>query len=120
MIPVGQQRFLQHISRVHLGQGGGKSIQVIKSRKALQIVAPKAVAESCLKAMDEILQNIRTQSVSMDRLPLKNVRTDMLEDLSRITNSLVEISEARQEVNMDGIPFSCKWTLANNRAFRLM
>lgn len=102
MIIVGNQRFLQQISRIHLGQGGGKAIQVIKSRKTLQIVAPKVVAESCLKALDETLQKIRTKTVTMDKLPVKTLSAEMLEELGRITNSLVEMNDVRQEVSTDG------------------
>lgn len=35
----------------------------------------------------------------MERLPVKNMSAEMLEELGRITNSLVEMNAARQEVN---------------------
>lgn len=98
MITVGNQRFLQLISRVQLGQGGGRSIQVIKPRRAIQILAPKAVAESCLKALDATLQKTRTKSFTLEKLDVKNLSSEMLEELGRITNSLVKLNEARQEV----------------------
>ncbi|KAJ4386675.1 hypothetical protein N0V93_009573 [Gnomoniopsis smithogilvyi] len=103
LLTLGSQRFLQQVSRVHLGQGGGRSIQVIKSRKAIQIFAPKTVAESCLKMMDEKLQQIRTKSIKMDKLPVKNMSDEMLEELGRITSSLVEINQARQEIDVTWI-----------------
>lgn len=119
MITVGKQRFLQLISRVQLGQGGGRSIQVIKPRRAIQILAPKAVAESCLKALDETLQKIRTKSFTLDKLPVKKLSSEMLEELGRITNSLVTMNEARQEVRNKGNICSLLYS-ANNGPSRSM
>ncbi|KAJ4410586.1 hypothetical protein N0V82_009208 [Gnomoniopsis sp. IMI 355080] len=91
LLTLGNQRFLHLVSRL-LGQGGGRSIQVIKSRRALQIIAPKAVAEFCLRALDEKLEKVRTKNIAIDQLPVKNMSDEMLEELGRITNSLIEVT----------------------------
>lgn len=114
---VGNQRFLQQISRVQLGQGGGRSIQVIKPRRAIQILAPKAVAESCLQVLDETFDKIRTKSFTLEKLPVKSLSAEMLEELGRITNSLVKMNEARQEVRMMKTTAHCLDS-ANNSPFR--
>lgn len=101
---MGSQRFLQTISRVHLSQGGGKSIQVIKSRKSIRIVAPKVVAEACLKAMDETLQKMKTKTFQMDKVPTKHLNAEILVELGKITNSIVELNEARKEVSDGNSP----------------
>lgn len=103
-VAVGTQRWLQLISRVYLSQGGGKSIEVVKSRKSIRIVAPKVVAEACLKAMDEKLQNKITRSFKLDEMPLKQLNTGLLEELGKVTNSVVALNKARNEVSHLNLP----------------
>lgn len=93
------QRWLQLISRLHLSDDRSTSIQVIKSRKAIRIVAPKVIAESCLKVMDETLQKIKTKSFKIDKLGVQQLSSSMIEDVSKVTNAIVELNKARKEVS---------------------
>ncbi|CAN8100610.1 unnamed protein product [Discula destructiva] len=103
LLTLANQRFLARFSRVHLSQGGGKAIEVVKSRKALRIVAPKTTAESCLKAMHETVQKIKTKSVSLINFPASRLTADVLEDLSQLTNTIVELDETRHELKVTWI-----------------
>lgn len=98
IVTVGNQRWLRSILRIHLSPGGGKSIQVVKSRNAIRIVAPKVVAESCLKALDETLQKTKTRTIRMVQVPMKHLTANMLEELGRLTNSVVKSHAAQKEV----------------------
>lgn len=99
LVLVGAQRWLQTISRVHLSQGGGKAIQAIKSRSSIRILAPKVVAEACLSALNETIQKKRTKAFKIDKIRSSHLDTSMLEELGRITNSVVKFNKKRQEVS---------------------
>lgn len=87
------------ISRVHLAPGGGKSIQLVKSRQAIRIIAPKVVAEACMKALNDTFQKIKWKILKLDQLPMKFIKASMLEELGKITNSIVEVDEMHQAVS---------------------
>lgn len=96
---VGAQRWLQTILRIHLSPGGGKSIQVVKSRNAIRIIAPKVVAEACLKAINDTLQKMKTKTFRRDSIPMERLSADMLEEVGSLTNSVVRFNGARKQVS---------------------
>lgn len=96
---MGSHRWIQLISRIHLTPGGGKSIQLVKSRQAIRIVAPKVVAEACLNALNDTFQKIKSKAITKDMVHMQYIRAWMLEELGRITNSVVEMDEIRKEVS---------------------
>ncbi|PSR80872.1 mitochondrial inner-membrane-bound regulator-domain-containing protein [Coniella lustricola] len=103
LLTAGTQRWFQSISRVLLRDGAGKSMQLIKSRKVIRIEAPKVVAEACIEAIDDKLQNIRSKTFKMNELPIDQVSPGMVEDLSRITNSVVQYHNKKKTVTITWI-----------------
>ncbi|KAF3768815.1 hypothetical protein M406DRAFT_71789 [Cryphonectria parasitica EP155] len=98
LLTLGAQRWLQNICRVHLGDGPGRSIQVVRSKKMIRIVAPKGVAEVCLSAINETLQKMKTKRFKLESNIMEKVSTSMIEDLSKATNTAVELNKDQKEL----------------------
>lgn len=86
------------ITRVYLGHGKGKSISVVKSSNLLRIVAPKAIAESCLDAIDKTLQKIQSKTFNMDKTTFANLDPEVVEELGQLTNSVLSLESGRNQV----------------------
>lgn len=105
---MGTFTYVDRISRRQLSYGAGKAIEVVRSRKAFRIVGPKAMAESTLKALDQTIGQIRTKRVSLTSALKARLTADVIEELGRIANCLVELDEVQHEVSEHQIPIlSC-------------
>lgn len=98
---MGSQRWLQGISRTYLTAGAGNSIQIIKSQKTIRIIAPKPTSETCLEALDEKLQKITKRSLKTAGLPIEQLSDTILEEVGKITNSVVELKRTKQEASQE-------------------
>lgn len=94
---MGNQRWLHKIARIFLKEG--KQMEAIRSQNLIRIVAPKVVAETCVKALDETLQKKKTKSFKLDQVPMQNLDAGILAELGRMTNSVVEFSSSHDEVS---------------------
>lgn len=74
-------------------------MQIVKSQKVIRIIASKAISEACLERLDETLQKITTRSFKTAELPIEELSNTILEEVGRITNSIVELNRAKQEVS---------------------
>lgn len=95
--PVGTQRFLRITSERFLKEAG-QQIEVRRSRNLVRITAPKPVAETCVHALGETLQKIKTKTLKLDQAPMQRLDAGILEELGRITNSVVEFGPDREAV----------------------
>lgn len=62
-------------------------------------MAPKAIAETCVNALDETLQSIKTRSFPLHQVPMQNLDAGTLAELGSITNSVVQFDSSHQEVS---------------------
>ena len=95
-VPVGTQRWLERISRLFLKEG--QQIQVRRSSNLVRITAPKPVAETCVHELGETLQKIKTETLKLDQVPKQRLDAGILEELGRITNSVVQFGPGREAV----------------------
>lgn len=96
-IPVGSQSWLRDISRRFLEEG--QQIEVRRSSNLVRISAPKTVAETCVNRLDNALQKIKTRTLELDQVPVHNLDAATLEELGRITNSVVQFGPGRKAVS---------------------
>lgn len=96
-IPVGSQSWLRDISRRFLEEG--QQIEVRRSSNLVRISAPKTVAETCVNRLDHALQKIKTRTLEVDQVPMHNIDAATLEELGRITNSVVQFGPGRKTVS---------------------
>lgn len=95
-VPVGSQKWLQRISRLFLKDG--QQIEVRRSSNLVRITAPKPVAETCVHEIGETLQKITTETLKLDQVPMQRLDAGILEELGRITNSVVHFGPDRETV----------------------
>lgn len=108
-ILVGSQLWLRDISRRLLEEG--QQIEVRRSSNLVRIIAPKTVAETCVNRLDNALQKIKTRTLELDRVPVQNLDAATLEELGRITNSVVQFGPEREAVSKAKSPHSIfGWT----------
>ncbi|KUI61286.1 hypothetical protein VP1G_08451 [Cytospora mali] len=101
LLTLGNQRWLHKISRVLLKPG--KQMEVIRSQNLIRIVAPKAIAETCMNAIDATIQKIKTKTFKLDQVPMERLDAGILADLGKITNSVVEFGSSHEEVKVSWI-----------------
>lgn len=88
---------MRRISRTFLKDG--QQIEVRRSSNLVRITAPKPVAETCVHELDETLQKIKTKTLRLDQIPTQRLGSGILEELGRITNSVVQFSPDREAVS---------------------
>lgn len=93
---VGTQRWLRRISRLFLKEG--QQIEVRRSSSLVRIIAPKPVAETCVHELGETLQKIKTETLKLDQFPKQRLDAEILEELGRITNSVVQFGPDKEVV----------------------
>ncbi|KKY31447.1 hypothetical protein UCDDA912_g08638 [Diaporthe ampelina] len=98
-VPVGTQRWLERISRLFLKEG--QQIQVRRSSNLVRITAPKPVAETCVHELGETLQKIKTETLKLDQVPKQRLDAGILEELGRITNSVVQFGPGREAFKVE-------------------
>ncbi|KAK7740688.1 hypothetical protein SLS53_005156 [Cytospora paraplurivora] len=101
LLTLGTQRFLQKISRILLKPAG--RLEVIRSQNLIRIVAPKAIAETCVNALDETLKRIKTKSFPLHQVPMQDLDAGTLAELGSITNSVVQFDSSHQEIQVSWI-----------------
>ncbi|ROW13854.1 hypothetical protein VPNG_03536 [Cytospora leucostoma] len=101
LLTLGTQRFLQKISRILLKPVG--RLEIIRSQNLIRIVAPKAIAETCVNALDETLKRIKTKSFPLHQVPMQDLDAGMLAELGSITNSVVQFDSSHQEIQVSWI-----------------
>lgn len=73
----------------------------MKSRNILRIEAPKAIAETCLDALDKTLKKVQSRTFSMDKTTFANLDVGVVEELGQLTNSIMSLDDERNEVRSD-------------------
>ncbi|KAI3398590.1 hypothetical protein diail_8938 [Diaporthe ilicicola] len=101
LLTLGTQRWFQTIARVILKEG--QQIEVERSNNLIRISAPKSVAETCMHALDETLQKIKTKSFKVDQVPMQRLDAGILKELGRITNSVVEFGRLKEVIQITWI-----------------
>ncbi|ROW10286.1 hypothetical protein VMCG_01662 [Cytospora schulzeri] len=101
LLTLGNQRWLHKISRIFLKEG--KQMEIIRSQNLIRIVAPKVVAETCVNALNETLEKIKTKSFSLDQVPMQHLDDGILAELGKITNSVVEFGSSNDEIRVSWI-----------------
>ena len=57
---------------------------------SLEIYARKAAIPTLLATLDELLQTVVTRSVSVEDLDPKSLRKDLLDELARVTKTVIQ------------------------------
>ncbi|KAI7784654.1 hypothetical protein LA080_009591 [Diaporthe eres] len=123
LLTLGTQRSLQRISRLFLKEG--QQIEVRRSSNLVRIIAPKPVAETCVHAISETLQKIKTETLKLDQVPMQRLDAGILEELGGITNSVVQFGPGRDAIHVTWIDLwdkESQSTLENiaDKTFRLL
>lgn len=95
-VTVGAQTWLQRLSRLFLKEG--QQIEVRRSTNLVRITAPKPVAETCVHELGKTLQMIKTKTLNLAQVPMQRLDVGTLEELGRITNSVVQFSPDKEAV----------------------
>ncbi|KAG6367186.1 hypothetical protein INS49_001371 [Diaporthe citri] len=103
LLTLGSQKPLQRISWRFLKEG--QQIEVRRSSNLIRITAPKPVAETCVHALGETLQKIKTKTFKLDQVPMQRLDAGILEELGRITNSVVQFGPDREAIHVTWLDF---------------
>ncbi|POS78322.1 hypothetical protein DHEL01_v203283 [Diaporthe helianthi] len=101
LLTLGAQSWLRHLSRRFLEDG--QQIEVRRSKNLIRITAPKTVAETCINRLDDTLQKTKTRPLDLDHIPVRHLDAATLEELGRITNSVVHFGPGRKTINVTWI-----------------
>ncbi|TLS23178.1 uncharacterized protein PpBr36_05666 [Pyricularia pennisetigena] len=97
LLLVGTRRWLQSISRIYLKHVGGR-VELRRSDRLMRIFAPKAVAETILDDIDELLNWAVTERIQLDAITSETPSKGALEQLAGLTNSHIEFDEENREI----------------------
>ncbi|KAI6369986.1 hypothetical protein MCOR25_004329 [Pyricularia grisea] len=97
LLLVGTRRWLQSISRIYLKKVGGR-VELRRSDRTMRIFAPKAVAETILADIDELLSWAVTERIQLDSITAETPRKRALDQLAGLTNSHIEFDEEKREI----------------------
>ncbi|TLD33845.1 hypothetical protein PspLS_01369 [Pyricularia sp. CBS 133598] len=97
LLLVGTRRWLQSISRIYLRKVGGR-VELRRSDRMMRIFAPKAVAETILTDVDELLSLAVTERIQLDSITSETPSKEALDQLAGLTNSHIEFDEESREV----------------------
>ena len=73
-----------------LDESIGETITPTDHHHSLQIYARKAAIPTLLARLDEILKTVIIRSVSVEDLDPKSLRTDVLDELARVTKTVIQ------------------------------
>ncbi|KAH8844353.1 hypothetical protein MCOR27_009242 [Pyricularia oryzae] len=97
LLLVGTRRWLQSISRVYLRNVGGR-VELRRSDRLMRIFAPKAIAETILDDIDELLNWAVTERIQLDSITSETPSRGALDQLAGLTNSHIEFDEKSREI----------------------
>lgn len=72
----------------------------MKSRNILRIEASRAIAISCLDAIDSTLSKTHSKTFSMDVATFANLDVGVVEELGELTTSVLRLDKKRHEVGL--------------------
>ncbi|KAL8338530.1 hypothetical protein RB598_007063 [Gaeumannomyces tritici] len=86
LLLVGNMSWLQVISRIYLRKVGGR-IELRRSSRMLRIYSPKAIADTILAAINQVLRTTTTQTIDLRPIAPGKIPHESLERLGQLTNS---------------------------------
>lgn len=103
LLLIGNRRWLQLISRIYLRKVGGR-IELRRSSHTLRIYSPKAIADTILAGINQILRNTVTETLDMGSLAPGNIPRESLDRLGQLTNSHIQQRGASSKLSVSWIP----------------
>lgn len=95
-VPAGPSSpYLQMLTAQVLEPARGWKISPIPRLRGLEILGPQAAARAVLARIDDMVRSIRTKTLQVESLRGYELKTQVLDKLGRVTNTLVEY--ARQD-----------------------
>lgn len=86
LLLVGNRSWLQVISRVYLRKVGGR-IELRRSNRMLRIYSPKAIADTILAGINQVLRTTTTETLDLHPIVPGKISHGSLERLGQLTNS---------------------------------
>ncbi|KAK0656509.1 mitochondrial inner-membrane-bound regulator-domain-containing protein [Cercophora newfieldiana] len=96
LLLLGTRKWLRDIARDTLSSGS--QIEALVPSSTISIVAPKFAAEGILVEINNILCQSRTISIDRNLVASEKLNQELLEDVGRITNTLVRFGPSGKEI----------------------
>ncbi|KAL8366899.1 hypothetical protein RB599_011179 [Gaeumannomyces hyphopodioides] len=93
LLLVGNRSWLQVISRIYLRKVGGR-IELRRSSRMLRIYSPKAIADTILAGINQVVRTTTTETLDLRPLVPGKVSHESLQRLGQLTNSHVRQRKA--------------------------
>jgi len=98
MTLVGTRKWLRDIARNSLG--AGNQIEALRPSSTISILAQQPAAESILMEINNILSHAKTTSINVDLVSPEPLDPELLEDVGRLTNTLVRLDTSGKQVGL--------------------
>ncbi|KAK1825773.1 mitochondrial inner-membrane-bound regulator-domain-containing protein [Podospora conica] len=106
LLLLGSKRWLRDITRNYLETGC--QIEIIVSTNTVSIRAPRTRSEVILQAINNVLSKSKTRALDADLISPDPIDPGLLEDVGRITNSVVRSSGRQILVTWVNLPIAAQ------------